>query len=387
MIMEKGWNSMQEQEKKHRVGILTYHYAHNFGAVLQAFAMQEFLDSEGFDARVINYRNVKISRRYKKRLSFWFAVRKRDWLLPWHWRSIVDSIHKRNLTLQDWQKQCDKFEYFEHKYLKIEPSKKISQRKIKELEVSSIVFGSDQIWDTGITGRGENVYWGNVGKGCVKKISYAASIYGKYLSKNEKRKAVRYLPSFDCLAVREETLAEELKQLLHREVRVVVDPTLLLPCNHYFRFINTARKHSKRYSLVYMVSESEELLDIAKSLRFPVINVHYYKSIGWKEDGIEEIADAGPEDFLNMIFHAEYVITNSFHGTVFSILFQKKFCAVYKENVRIDHLLKVVGMSQAHIRGTLNFNADCMISCTDKNLKALEHYVQYSKDYIINGLS
>lgn len=377
---------MQKKIVKDKVGILTYHYAHNFGAALQAFAMLEFLKLNEYDAVIVNYRNKKICNRYKKELPFWFSARYRDWVLPWRWKNLLYSKYWRDYTLEEWKKQYKNFQNFQESYLNIDLQQKIKRKDIDKLHIDSFIFGSDQIWDTGITGRKETIYWGNIGKDSCKKIAYAASIYTKIMSKDEKRKAVKYLKKFDNLAVREESLANELSGLLDKKVEVVVDPTLLLSGEDYMRFIHKDMDNKKKYILVYMVSESEELIRVAKKIGMPIKLLHYYKNPKLNDHQIEEVVAAGPEDFLNLIYHAEYIITNSFHGTVFSILFQKKFCVVYKENVRIDNLLKALKMSGAHVSNSINFKMENILFANEINLKYLENYVENSKNYIITAL-
>ena len=161
---------------------------------------------------------------------------------------------------------------------------------------------------------------------------------------------------------------------------------MLIPCEYYLKIINVTKIY-KPYVLVYTVSDSIELLDAVQKLGLPIRWLHYYKSINLKSDDVEDIADAGPIEFLELIYGAEYVITNSFHGTVFSILFRKKFCAVYDKNIRIENLLEVAHMKEAHIKSMKDINTDRMVVSSNYNLEKLEKHVNISKNYLLNSLA
>lgn len=377
---------MQKKIDKISVGILTFHYAHNFGAVLQAYAMKMFLQSNGYITEIINYQNKKLCKRYQENLPFSFAARRRDWLVPWRWPNLIKSNNWRNYTNKDWHKQCSRFKEFQNCYLIDKETQAISKDKICTLPFDAIIYGSDQIWDTGITGKNETVYWGtHVNNGC-RKIAYGASIYTAELDCIEKKKVIKYLSSFFSLAVREQALAKQIENILNRTVETVVDPTLLIPCDYYLKIINVTNVY-KSYALVYTVSDSIELLNAVQKLGIPIKWLHYYKSINLKLDDVEDIADAGPIEFLELIYGAEYVITNSFHGTVFSILFRKKFCAVYDENIRIENLLEAAHMKEAHVKNVRDINTDRMLVSSDYNLEQLEKHVNISKKYLLNSLA
>lgn len=384
MILESVWKSMQKSIGK--IGILTFHNAHNFGAMLQAYALKTFLINQGYNAEIVNYRNTKIEKKYSRHLSSWFAVRKRDWIMPWRWKNLIHSWKWSRAARPDWQVQYRRFSNFEHRYLV--SGKPIVKRKIKTKPYKCLIYGSDQIWDLGITGKRETVYWGTAApKGC-RNISYGASIYSKELSDCEKRNAKKYLDSFYSLTVRETTLAEQLGKLLNCNVETVSDPTLLIPIEEYLKVIEEnpyKEKYQKSYTLVYLVSESADLIQIAQKNNLPVKVLRYYTSIE-KEKNVEEIADAGPIEFLNLIYHADYVVTNSFHGCVFSLLFQKKLCAVYKQNTRIENLLAVAGMNQAHVKNAAEFKKENFLAATKDNLYNLELYAEKSKEYLYNAL-
>lgn len=384
--MERGYLNMQKRLHK-SVGIFTFHYAHNFGAALQAFALKTFLQINGLEAQIINYQNKKIRRRYQKNLPFYFFTRHRDWILPWRWNKLLKSKQLRDLTLEDWKRQFDNFKKFQKNFLLEDDNRILNKRDIKKMSYDILIFGSDQIWESGITGKAESVYWGNCGGKKCKKISYGASIYLKKLGWMEKIKAHLFLSDFVYLSVRERKLADALSQILNRYIETVVDPTLLIPKENYLRLIDDCEKRQESYILVYAVSESEELIQCAKTFNMPVKYLHYYKQYDNYINSVEDISDAGPEEFLKLLYQAEYVITNSFHGTVFSIIFEKKFFVVYNENPRIENLLKITNLEKAHMFGINDFDTRKFGEITQNTKIKLEEYVQHSKEYLLNALA
>lgn len=369
-----------------KIGILTFHYAHNFGAVLQAYALKTYLLKCGYDIEIINYRNAKIERRYSEKLSPWFVTRYRDWILPWRWKNVLRSWKYSKIAMDDWKKQYKNFSEFEYKYLVNE--KAVSGAEIRKRCYSALIYGSDQIWDLGITGKKEVVYWGKAAPPFCKNISYGASIYTKELTVREKENVKKYLGKFHLLSVRESSLAFQIETLLGKKVETVSDPTLLLSAEEYLKLIKAReekKEQIKPYTLIYLVSESKEPIKIAEKIGLPIKVLRYYTSFP-KNMKVFEISDAGPIEFLDLLYRAEYVITNSFHGVVFSILFQKKFCAVYNQNVRIENLLKITGMRQAHRRNAEGFLKEELQEIDERNLNDLEVYINKSKEYLHRAL-
>jgi len=153
------------------------------------------------------------------------------------------------------------------------------------------------------------------------------------------------------ISVREEKLAEAVRSLVEKPVTTVVDPTLLLEAKDYEEIISKEMQLDEKYVFAYFVVENEGLLkcaqESARQLGVKLIELHYFEMPNQK--GRHAIADIGPKEFLYYIKNAEMVMTNSFHGTVFSIIFGKKFYSVYKENNRISHLLEFLQIPTRHI--------------------------------------
>lgn len=332
---------------KKKVGILTFHNAHNYGAVLQAYALKTKLNHMGYEASVLNYRNKYIAKTYRRvlHIDFW----KRD-ILPSRWGKVVREIRDVFYGLAEWQKQWKVFEDFIAQELLDGTKKQLSLAHVAEADCDVYVLGSDQIWARELTHGMDPAYFGQFAPE-KKKISYAASVPNGSIPENEKPYFKQYLQSLSHISVREKRLAEALRKLTGREVETVVDPTLLLEREDYELLLDKKPLKEGPYVFAYFVVESERLKhcakQAAKQLGWELIELHYKKTP--ELCGSNMIFDAGPAEFLTYIRDAGIVMTNSFHGTVFSILFEKKFYSVYQENGRIENLLEFLGLTKQHI--------------------------------------
>ena len=334
--------------EKKKIGILTFHNAHNYGAVLQAYALKTKLNRMGHEAVVLNYRNKYIGRNYKKvlHIDFW----KRD-ILPSRWGKVIREVRDVFYGLPEWQKQWQVFEDFTNEKLLDGEKKELTLEEVAAKDIDVYVLGSDQIWARELTHGMDPAYFGQFAPG-KKKITYAASVPNGSVPENEKPYFKQYLESLSHISVREEKLAKSLRELTGREIDTVVDPTLLLEKEDYHDLLHEKPLKQRDYVFAYFVVESEVLGRLAKKAAelsgYELVELHYKKTPTINGDNM--VFDAGPSEFLTYIRDAKMVITNSFHGTVFSILFQKKFYSVYKENGRIENLLGFLGLADRHIQ-------------------------------------
>lgn len=368
---------------KKKVGILTFHNAHNYGAVLQAYALKTKLNRMGYDACVLNYRNKYIARNYKKvlHIDFW----KRD-ILPSRWGKVIREVRDVFYGLPEWQRQWKVFEQFISEKLLEGNSRQLSLEDVAASDCDIYVLGSDQIWARELTHGMDPAYFGQFAPE-KKKISYAASVPNGSIPENEKPYFKEYLQSLSHISVREEKLAEAIRELTGREVDTVTDPTLLLEREDYQSLLYEKPLKQGAYVFAYFVVENEVLSRCAKKaaelLGCELIELHYKKTPQICGDNM--IFDAGPSEFLTYIRDAKMVVTNSFHGTVFSILFQKKFYSVYKENGRIDNLLGFLGLNDRHITEENQIHLDQEIDYGQSE-ERLQEYRQQSVDFLKKGM-
>lgn len=366
-----------------KVGILTFHSAHNYGAVLQAFALKQKLTDMNHSVQIINYRNKVIKKKYSSKLSI--QLRPQDIIHPKGYLHKLQFIYNIPRYQPAWKKQCERFEDFIEKVLLEGEIKEYTFEELQTVDKEVLIAGSDQIWTGDLTGNLDQVYLLDFPTK-AKKISYAASIYGGKIPKTELATFKRCLSEFDKISVREEKLAESISRDCGYSVVTVLDPTLLLDADKYVPLIGSERLCEDKFLLAYFVTDSSALANlaayIAKSLKLQLIEIHYYKK---EPDNTYYIADAGPSEFLWYISNATYIITNSFHGTVFSILFHKNFYSIYNNDARMDNLLNQLGLSSRHM--TENIEGIHIENVEYKNVdERLKEFRKISEEFLIDAL-
>lgn len=318
-----------------RIGILTFHCAYNYGAVLQCYALQKFLLEKGHDVRVIDYRPTTITGMYK--LPGRFDLFRKNFL-----RAIAEVVLLR------WQKiRNTKFEEFINSKLNL-----ASTDTIISNPYDVIIVGSDQVWNYQLTNGFDKYYWGQfVHPGSTKIISYAASMHDSWPSEISLR-IKQNLESFDEISVREVTLAKKLRDLMpERSIYQVVDPTLLLGKDAWKKIAISPKK--KSYLLLFQVERrnprTEKIaIEIAKRRHLKIVN--FLTRVDRKTSKIA--MTVSPEEFVGWFECADFVVCSSFHGTVFSIIFNRPFVSVRmgdgKDN-RVASLLSSLGLDKHYV--------------------------------------
>lgn len=316
-----------------KIGILTFHCAHNYGAVLQCYALKTILKENGYDIEVIDYRPQYLLNPYKIFKLSRFSSK----------NPIIftkNSI-KEILTIIKRFRRHNKFEKFIDFY--IVPQKS----EISNYDV--YIMGSDQIWNPRITKGFDPIYFGYFPfcKKNKKYISYAASMEATILTSQQSDFFKSALKNFNSISVRENNLKELLEPLTEKKIHTVLDPTFLLPKSIWDK-ICIKPNINKKYVLVYQVRENNKLQEtaqnIANQLNATVINLCAYPK--WKFN-LNLIQTASPCEFLGWIKFASCVVTTSFHGTAFSVIFNKPFYCIKlndKFDSRAESLLKNIGL-------------------------------------------
>lgn len=296
-----------------KVGILTFHDAHNYGAVLQAFALKKYIQNMGHDAKIINY----------------------------HHETIPDGfLYLKEENYNRW----DKFDKFIKQLIDYDAKTYINEEELEKLDIDVWICGSDQIWNTEIT-RGFNKGFFLDFKTNGKKVSYAVSMGIPSLPGEHEENFKESINKLDEISVREESLKQYAEKFTDKEVVRTLDPTLLLEEKDYNDLI--LKNEHGEYILIYALGPDERLTQIAnkiaKEKNAKIIELNDKKK---SEYFCEQISDAGPEEFLTLIKNAKAIITNSFHGTIFSIIFQKEFYTITRlnRNSRMENILGIIDM-------------------------------------------
>ncbi len=323
-----------------KIGILTFHLAHNYGAVLQAYALQEVLKQQGYEVEIINYRPASIEEVYK---LFSFQIYKGDSLA-----GMVRRFLGRMLTLGV---RCKKYRNFE-RFIKIRLnlSGELCRNKTEIPQGYDVyVFGSDQIWNPRLLQGLDEVYLGRFdSRPEAKKIAYAASMGTEYaLGETEKNFLAESLKGFYALGVREKSLYALLSDL-RIDSTIVLDPTLIAEREIFDRLAMKPMCHV-RYVLLYRLEKDAYALcfaqRIASQLSAEVVEIAPYK-IWWRDRGRTIVSAVSPEEFCGWFKYAACVVSISFHGTAFSVIFRKDFyCLKSALQDRSRNLLESLGLS------------------------------------------
>lgn len=294
-----------------KVGILTFHDAHNYGAVLQAYALKKYIQKLGYEVKVINY----------------------------HHETIPDGFPRENN-----KKRWERFNKFIQELIDDEQQVYTREEELEKLDIDFWICGSDQIWNTEIT-RGFNKGFFLDFKTNGKKISYAVSMGIPELPKEFEMQFKESLNKLDEISVREDSLQQYAQKFTNKNVEKVLDPTLLLEENDYDDLI-LENKYGE-YILIYALGPDNRLTKIANKIaKEKCIKIIELNDKKVENYFCEQISSAGPEEFLTLIKNAKAIITNSFHGTIFSIIFKKEFYTITRlnRNSRMENILKIVKM-------------------------------------------
>lgn len=308
-----------------RIGILTFHRANNYGAVLQCYALSHYLLSLGHLVEVIDY-NPRVFR--EEYSHFPRSLFKKA--------SFLGSIHILVFYLLNYpytKKRNIVFSEFLRKHLCLsEKQYDESNHRIHGYDL--VFFGSDQIWNPSLTGGFDDVFTGNFEKGEMKFVSYAASTMLSDKDFSDIRLSMEYqriLHRFDSVSVRENTFAEYLNSLDIKKVEVVLDPVFLLTENQWSSL--SCRKQEESFLLLYAVPSNPKITEkakrIAKSKQLAFVEIAANGRL-YINGRFKRILD--PESFVSLFRDASFIVTSSFHGTSFSVIFRKPFVLLLKGN-------------------------------------------------------
>lgn len=341
-----------------KIRTVTFFKEYNCGAVLQAYALSRYLGSIGNGVEILNYDPFYESE--KKTIH-----NAKDFLLvPYR------ILRERN------------FKSFRDKYLSL--SKEVfSKQDLEDLEDCDLyITGSDQVWNPHLTHGYDDIFFLNFDTSAAK-MSYSASYGRDDISEEYIGRVKEYTKEYCAVSVRENNLKECLEKVGVR-AQYTVDPVFLLDADHY-RSISK-RCSDDRYLLIYTKSQTDDIWEfarrIAEKLNLKIIDTSKIQ----KMKGVDKVRPLiNPPDFLGLIDGADIVLTNSFHGTAFSIIFNKNFYCLSagKANVRLESLLSLTGLESRMIQDMDVDLQDIDYSYTNEKM---DEFVSQSKVYIHEGI-
>lgn len=337
-----------------RIGIVTFHRSHNYGSVLLAYAMVKVLESFGLEARVIDYQHPE------SRLMYDFVL----WNPHKTTRQNIHNIISQGIFGRFRKRRKNFYSFVENN---IPLTQKYQKRSDIKEYFDYLVCGSDQIWNPDARDSRDDIYFLDFGEDTVTKFSYAASSGSRRFHSVNKENTRSILSSFKKIGVREQFMKEYIRETFHLESTVNPDPTLLLSSSEWSVLEEKVEHLPQEYLLVYTLEKVEQVMNTAASigrrLGLPVVHINNASNVRANgKDGADiSLFEISPGQFLWLFHHASFIVSNSFHGNAFSIIYRKDFLCPVSDfrDTRIENLHNRVGLEQSRlIRSEDEFSPD-----------------------------
>lgn len=363
-----------------KIGILTFHKAINYGSVLQTWSTQTLLEKAGYEVEVIDYEPGVWSSLYgtfRKGRSL-SVLKQNIKILP-----IAYFSWKRTKGFECFRK--NKLHLSEEKYMISSDFSKLAQK------YDCIICGSDQIWNIDIQDCDPIYFLPNIP--VKKKIAYAVSVGNSDLTNERANEELKkQISDFNAITVREERTIERINHFVGAEKvkACTLDPTLLHNKEEFYS-ICAPRRVKEDYIFLYNIWNVNEGFQIAKEVsnrkKLPVYTIMTVKSLHilyriYKNDIRIVMTKTAPEDYLSYFRYASFTITDSFHGTAFSIIFEKPFLCVnytkpdgsYKNDIRLRNVLGYYDLTDRYVTAAQvkEYNLDLVPDYTVVTKKRME---------------
>lgn len=345
-----------------KYGIMTFQDTINYGALLQAFAMQKTFSDLKIENELIDYRCDNIVKREFP-----------DSVFKYGFFHIPGAIVNKIILL----KKYKQLERFKHKYCYLSKNKYDKSSICESVNVyDKFISGSDIIWELDVTGQDTSYYLDFAPDS--KKYSFSSSFGYTEIPKNYVQISKKLLQKYNSISVRENESAEIIKELLDIEVPVTLDPTLLLTAAQWRNYEENVPINNK-YVLVYFDDKDHMILSYARKLAEKKGCIVVYLSEKTRsEKNVKMMRAVSVGQFLWLIDHAQYVVTASFHGVAFSINFNTPFCYLNRTHQgRINTLMDKMNIADRDIR-----TSDIVPLCWNEINMALNNERQLTMDYI-----
>ena len=335
-----------------KVGIITIVKVNNYGAELQAFATQKALQEMGYEAEIIDYPFYKnprhrVTRRSRPVFHLPFKKRLAEWLYP-----KVNNMRRVLQHNEDDDIRRLRFELFHKEHTRFSREyRTIESLYSAKMDYDAYVVGSDQVWNPN-NYTSLDPYFLKFAPNDKVRLSYASSIGLSELPEGTKAYYREAFRGLDAIRVREENAVEIVEETSGVKAQWVLDPTLLLGGDEWQKYAIEVRGIPRRYVLIYEITPCAYVKTLAKHIAAEkgcrVVRINREAVREENNEDVLNVMVAGPAEFLWLFAHAEAVVTNSFHGTAFSVNMEKDFFVVTparkKNNSRQKSLLKLVGL-------------------------------------------
>lgn len=372
-------------ETNKRVGLAINYDYHDYGGMLQAYATYRKLKELGYQPEAINIDHLKKS--INKRKMVYFAKNVLDSSIVREKGEVVKKKLLRKLD-RSFGNQLNKRDVAFERFCKLHFKESIPYESWERLtegcrEYRAVLVGSDQLWlPSNIAG---DYYTLSFVPEDVNKIAYATSFGVSEIPKRQHQDAKRYLSRIDHLSAREDSGKKLIRKFTGRDVPLVCDPTMLLTAEEWAADVSEKRLIREKYIFCYFMGDNPWQRAFVRSLKKRtgckiVALLHLDQYIKSDEEYTDEAPfDVSPADFINLVKNADYVCTDSFHGTVFSIIHKRTFftfkrfseTATLSTNTRIFSLLKRFQLEERFVKQE------------DKVSDLLQKKIDYSKVFSI----
>lgn len=342
------------------IKIITMHAMHNPGSIFQAYATQQYLSKEN-NAEIIDYRP-----------SYFYTESNR-----------IKYLIKRVFYYRLFNSRSRKFvSFIQDNFDLTNKVTTYTELKNQKFDADVFIVGSDQLWNSDFECGKDDAY---VLEFTSKpKIAYATSVGKQNINTFESERLSKYLKEFVSVSVREQRTAQQLEKIINKKVKWVCDPVFLLKKDEYMKFVKKNDIMLNSYVMVYLSEASDTLSRIMGFFEKQGYKIILFGGFTKRCNCDYHIKDAGPIDFLSYIYHADYVISSSFHATAFCHIFHKKFATLLPRvnYERIMSLLRLSGLQYRAIKEDFNIeNVIKEVNWEEVDTRINRHVTE-SKDFL-----
>lgn len=358
-----------------RICTITCHDVYNVGASLQAYSLQKYLQNQGHKVKIIDYKPDYLSGHYKF-TSIDNPKYEKNFIIKLLY--IIAKFPFRIINI----KRKYVFDKFKKDFINLTDKTYETYEELKQNppQADLYIAGSDQIWNTLFKNGKDPAFYLDFGTEKIKKVSYAASFATEDIDKQYREFVKSKLKKLDAISVREISGLKIMSDLGLNGGVQVMDPVFLLSDSFWNDMCIDIK--AQDYIFLYDFDNNPEILKITKKLA-EIYNLKIYSV--FKADGIDKyVKNVGPIEFISYIKNAKFVVSNSFHGTCYSIIFEVPFVVINRKegiNTRMRDLLLILGLENRLIDSVLDIKKleDINYPLVKKNLEVL---VEKSKQYI-----
>lgn len=367
----------------------------NYGSMLQSYATQVMLDEYGIKYELLQY---------KKKYTPIFVIKSIPRLFnSVVWQDKINEKEKRNFLNKnpglkaDVKKRSQAFEKFRKEFFRapVVTYYGYSELKKQSIKYAAFLTGSDQLWSP--SGLPTNFYNLMFTYEDAVRVSFASSFGVKEIPWYQRSRTKAYLDRIQYISCREESGSRIVKELTGRDVPVVADPTMLFSGEQWNAMLPTSIGTPQKYIFSYILGTNtdyrNQVLKLKEKTGLPIVSIHQYVKADMNFGDVV-VEGAGPAEFVNLIRNAEYVCTDSFHGSVFSILNHRKFVvfnryselSVASKNTRIQSLCDRLGLQSRRFKEDIWKDMSPDIDYTNVDMR-LEQIRTDTREYLEKALS